>query len=139
MNFIINNIKWVMLISGLLTATMFYGLFAPQEALESMFGVAFNGTLESIVIRSWCALVGLIGTLLVYGAFSERNRGFALSVATISKVIFVSLILIYGREYWNTVMPAITMDCVTIAMVVLYLVAVHIKRVEMSSRVQTWK
>ena len=57
MDFIIKNIKWVMLVSGVLTSTMVYGLFAPEAALESMFGVSFNGTLELIIVRSWSALV----------------------------------------------------------------------------------
>ena len=84
MDFIIKNIKWVMLVSGVLTFTMFYGLFAPQAALESMFGVSFGGTLETIVVRSWCALVGLMG--------------------------------------------AIAMDCITIALTALFLVALRVKR-----------
>ena len=36
MDFITSNFKWIMLLSGALTATMFYGLIAPQAALESM-------------------------------------------------------------------------------------------------------
>ena len=40
MNVVIGNFKWLMLVSGVLTASMFYGLFAPQAALESMFGAA---------------------------------------------------------------------------------------------------
>ncbi len=64
MDFIIKHIKWVMLASGVLTFTMFYGLFVPEAALESMFGASFNGTLESIIVRSWCALVGVIGARL---------------------------------------------------------------------------
>jgi hypothetical protein len=87
MDFIIKNIRWVMLVSGVLTFTMFYGLFAPQAALESMFGVSFNGTLESIIIRSWCALVGLIGAILIYGALNDKSRVFSISVATVSKAI----------------------------------------------------
>jgi hypothetical protein len=55
MNFIIKNFKWPMLVFGTLTFTMFYGLFAPQAALESMFGASFDGTLETIVVRSWSA------------------------------------------------------------------------------------
>jgi len=31
MDFIARNFRWLMLLSGVLTATMFYGLFAPQE------------------------------------------------------------------------------------------------------------
>ena len=64
MKYLIKNTKWVMLVSGSLTFTMFYGLFAPQAALESMFGALFNGALENIVIRCWSALMGLIGVIL---------------------------------------------------------------------------
>jgi hypothetical protein len=128
MDFIIKNIKWVMLVSGVLTITMFYGLFAPQAALESMFGVSFNGTLESIIIRSWCALVGLIGAILIYGALNDKSRVFSISVATVSKVIFVSLVMIYGQEFLGKAGPAIVMDCITIALTVLHLIALRVKR-----------
>jgi hypothetical protein len=124
-DFIIKNIKWVMLVSGVLTFTMFYGLFAPEAALESMFGVSFNGPLESIIVRSWCALVGLIGAILIHGALNDKSRVFSISVATVSKVIFVSLVLIYGQEFLGKAGPAIAMDCVTITLAALYLVALR--------------
>ena len=127
-DFIIKNIKWVMLVSGVLTFTMFYGLFAPQAALESMFGVSFNGTLETIVVRSWCALVGLMGAILIYGALDDKSRVFSISVATVSKVIFVCLVMFYGQEFLGKVGPAIAMDCITIALAVFFLVALSVKR-----------
>ena len=133
MNFIIKNIKWVMLVSGLLTFTMFYGLFAPQAALESMFGVSFNGTLENIVIRSWSALVGLIGVILIYGFFSPKNRVFSISVAAFSKVVFVSLVLLYGREFLGKAGPAIAMDCVVIILSGVYLFAVRMQLATLQS------
>lgn len=125
MNFVTKNIKWVMLISGALTSTMFYGLFAPEAALESMFGKSFNGTLETMVVRSWSALVGLMGVVLLYGAYSEKNRGFA--IATLSKAIFVSLVLLYGTEYLAKAAPAIAMDCMVVVLGVVYLAAVALK------------
>ncbi len=128
MKFIIKNIKWVMLVSGALTSTMFYGLFAPEAALQSMFGASFNGTLESIVVRSWSTLIGLVGVMLIYGAFSEKNRVFAISIASISKAIFVSLVLLYGTEYLGKVTPAIAMDCVVVFLTAVFLMAVHIQR-----------
>ena len=128
MNFIIKNIKWVMLVSGVLTFTMFYGLFAPQAALESMFGVSFSGTLENIVIRSWSALVGLIGAILIYGFFSQKNRVFSITVAAFSKVVFVSLVLLYGQEFLGKVTPAIAMDGVVIILSGVYLFAVCMQR-----------
>jgi hypothetical protein len=127
-DFIIKNIKWVMLISGALTFTMFYGLFAPQVALESMFGVSFSGTLETIVVRSWCALVGLMGAILIYGALDDKLRVFSISVATVSKVIFVFLVMFYGQEFLSEVGPAIAMDCITIVLAMLFLVALRVKR-----------
>lgn len=117
-----------MLVSGALTFTMAYGLFAPEAALRSMFGASFNGTLESIVVRSWCALVGLIGGVLIYGAFSEKNRVFAVSVASISKAIFVSLIMLYGQEYLGKVLPAIVMDCMVVCLAILFLIALRWQR-----------
>ena len=53
MGLIARHFRWLMLVSGVLTATMFYGLFAPQETLQSMFGASFDGQLQSLVIRSW--------------------------------------------------------------------------------------
>jgi len=128
MNFIIKNIKWVMMISGALTATMFYGLFAPQAAVESMFGASFAGPLETLIIRSWSSLVGLIGLVLLYGAFNERNRVFCISIAALSKVVFVSLVLIYGQAFLATAAPAIIMDCLVILLTLSFLVSVRVQR-----------
>jgi hypothetical protein len=133
MKFIIKHIKWVMLVSGVLTSTMFFGLFAPEAALQYMFGASFNGTLESLVVRSWSALVGLVGVVLIYGAFSERNRVFAISIASASKVIFVSLVLLYGTDYLGKATPAIAMDCVVVFLTAVFLMAVHIERLATQS------
>jgi len=114
MNFIINNIKWLMLVSGILTATMFYGVFSPQFILESMFGAVFEGDLENIVIRSWSALIGLIGLMLVYGFFKEKYRAFILLIAASSKLIFIALVLLYGQAYLATALSAIIMDCAVV-------------------------
>jgi hypothetical protein len=126
MNFIIKYFKWVMLVSGALTFTMFYGLIAPQAALESMFGVSFDGALETIVVRSWSALVGLMGAALIYGAYSEKNRVFSISIVAFSKVIFVSLMLLYGQEFVGKAGMAIIMDCIFIILSGFYLIAMVI-------------
>jgi hypothetical protein len=107
---------------------MFYGLFAPQASLELMFGASFNGTLENIIIRSWSALVGLIGAILIYGFFSQNNRVFIISLAAFSKVVFVSLVLLYGQEFLGKATPAIVMDCVVITLSGVYLFAVRMQR-----------
>ncbi|MCR4511684.1 hypothetical protein ACF8PU_00040 [Pseudomonas sp. GLN_6] len=128
MSFVLGNFKWLMLVSGVLTASMFYGLFAPQAALESMFGAAFSGQLESIVIRSWSALVGLMGAILIYGALNEQHRAFCATIAATSKAIFVTLVLVYGQAFLGKAAAAIIMDCVVIAATLIYLLALRIKR-----------
>lgn len=128
MDFITKNFKWIMLLSGALTATMFYGLIAPQAALESMFGASFDGQLESIIIRSWSALVGLIGVILIYGALNERHRVFSASIAALSKAIFVSLVMIYGQAFLSQAAPALVMDLAVIMCTVIFLIAVRARR-----------
>lgn len=117
-----------MMISGVLTATTFYGLFAPQAAIESMFGTSFGGSLETLIVRSWSSLVGIIGLILIYGAFNEGHRVFCISIAALSKVVFVSLVLIYGQAFLATAAPAIVMDCLVILLALAFLVSVRVQR-----------
>ena len=132
MNFIIKYFNWVMLVWGAFTFTMIYGLIAPQAALESMFGASFDGALETIVVRSWSALIGLMGAALIYGAYSEKSRLFSISIVASSKVVFVSLMLLYGQEFIGTAGMAIVMDCIFIILAGFYLIAMVIK--EQSNR-----
>jgi hypothetical protein len=128
MEFAKSNFKWVMLVSGFLTATMFYGLIAPQAALESMFGASFEGSLESVIVRSWSALVGLVGMILIYGALVERHRVFAAAIGALSKSIFVFLVMIYGQEFLGQAAPAIIIDVVVVLATLVFFVAVRVER-----------
>jgi hypothetical protein len=99
MNWIINNIKWIMLISGILTCTMIYAALFPQAALQSTFGPTLEGPLAEIIVRNWGALITLVGGMLIYGAFTPSSRPLVLTVAGISKVIFIALVLGFGGQY----------------------------------------
>ena len=57
MNIINNNIKWIMLISGVLTFTMVFAAITPQLALSSMFGSSLEGPLAEVIVRNWGALL----------------------------------------------------------------------------------
>ena len=99
MSWLATRIKWIMLVSGLLTCTMFYAAIAPQAALRLMFGEELSGAVAQIVVRNWGALIGLGGLMLVFGAFNPPVRRFSLSVAGLSKLAFSGLVLFYGRQY----------------------------------------
>lgn len=123
MGLIARHFKWLMMVSGVLTATMFYGLFTPQEALQSMFGASFDGQLQSLVIRSWSALVGLMGVLLIYGALNARHRTLCAVIAALSKAVFVSLLIIHGQAYLAKAAAAVVLDVLVIAFTLLYLLS----------------
>ena len=51
------------------------------------------------MVRHWGALIGLMGILLIYGAFREHARRLALLVVGASKVVFIALVLSLGQEF----------------------------------------
>lgn len=99
MSWLSRGIKWIMLVSGLLTSTMVYAALSPWAALRSTFGEALEGPVAEIVVRNWGALIALIGAMLIYGAFRPAVRSLVLVVAGASKLIFIALVLAFGREF----------------------------------------
>ena len=124
MNWVVAKIKWVMLLSGVLTSTMVYAAVAPQAALRSTFGASLEGPLAEIVVRNWGALIALVGAMLIYGAFNPRSRPLVLTVAGLSKLIFIALVLVYGAQYLgHQAGVAVAVDSVMVILFVWYLVA----------------
>jgi len=99
MSWLVDNMQWVMLISGVLTCTMIFAAIAPQAALKSMFGESLDGPLAEIVVRNWGALIALSGGMLIYGAYDIEVRPFVLTVVGTSKLIFIALVLSQGGRY----------------------------------------
>ena len=123
MNWIVANMKWVMLVSGVLTSTMIYAAIAPQAALRSTFGEALDGPLAEIVVRNWGALIALVGAMLIYGAFSPASRPLVLTVAGASKLVFIGLVLTYGTQFLGQqVGVAMGIDLVMVVLFIVYLI-----------------
>ncbi len=124
MKFFVTNFKWIMLISGLLTCTMFLALFSPQASLKSNFGNTIDGPVAEIVVRNWGALIGLIGIMLIYGAFNTTVRKFVLIIAGISKIIFISLVLTSSQSFFGLgAGTAVIADSVMLLLYAIYLLA----------------
>ncbi|GBO55037.1 hypothetical protein APA_3087 [Pseudanabaena sp. lw0831] len=121
MNWIVAKIKWIMLVSGLLTCTLFYAAIAPQAALRSTFGDSLEGQLAEIIVRNWGALITLVGVMQIYGAFNPPMRRFVLVIACVSKLTFISLVLIYGRQYLAQAGLAIAIDSVMVILFIIYM------------------
>jgi len=122
MRFFVSNFKWVMLVSGLLTCTMLLALFSPPASLKSNFGETIDGPAADIVVRNWGALIGLMGVMLIYGAFKITVRRFVLVIAGISKIIFIILVITSGISYFGLgAGTAVITDSVMIILYAAYL------------------
>jgi hypothetical protein len=122
MRFFISNFKWIMLISGLLTCTMLQALISPQASLISNFGQTIDVPLAEIIVRNWGALIGLVGIMLIYGAFTESVRRFVLVIAGSSKIIFILLVISSNESYMGFgVGTAVIVDSIMVALYTAYL------------------
>jgi hypothetical protein len=123
-NVINSNIKWIMLVSGLLTCTMLYAAVAPQAALNTTFGDTLSGPLAEIIVRNWGVLIFLIGIMLIYGAFKPVHRRLIITVAMVSKIIFIGLVLTLGTQYLGRAGVSITFDGLIVVLFLVYLLTV---------------
>jgi len=121
-NWIVGKMKWIMLLAGVLTCTMLYAAVAPQAALRATFGETLEGPLAEIVVRNWGALITLVGAMLIYGAFNPASRPLVLTVAGISKLVFIGLVLAQGAKYLGTAGVALAIDLALVTLFALYLI-----------------
>jgi hypothetical protein len=124
MNWIVTYMKGIMLVTGLLTCTIFFAALAPDAILRSIFGDTLQGPVAEIVVRHWGALIGLMGAMLVYGAFNTAARPLVLTVAGLNKLAFIAFILLFGRPFLGQKAGvAVISDLVQVALFAAYLIA----------------
>jgi hypothetical protein len=87
-----------------------------------MFQEIPEGAMAAIVVPNWGILIGLMGGLLIYGAFHAPSRRLALVVAGTSKVGFIALVLAQGERYLSGVGLAVAVDTVMVLLFVVFLV-----------------
>lgn len=123
MSWMVAKMKWILLLSGALTCTMLYAALAPQAAMRSTFGETIDGDPADIVVRSWGALIALVGGLLIYSAFNPAARPLILTFAALGKVCFITLVLSYGGQFLGyQAGVAVVSDSIMVLLFVTYLV-----------------
>jgi hypothetical protein len=115
-------IPWIMSIAGVLTLTMLYAAISPEAASQQMFGETPSGAFVSIVVPNWGVLIGLMGALLLYGAFHPAARAPALVIAGTSKIAFIALVLQQGERYLAGLQTAVIVDSVFVVLFALCLI-----------------
>ncbi len=115
------NIKWIMLVAGVITFSMIFALFTPNQLLNSMFDGELEGDLAMLIVRNWAVLIALTGGMLIYGAFRPEQRPMALLVSGLSKVTFIGLLISHG--FAQQLLPTLIMDCVFVMIFAFYLLS----------------
>ena len=126
MRWVVAKIRWIMLGSGALTCTMLYAAIEPQAALRSTFGETLEGSVAEIVVRNWGALITLVGAMLIYGAYVPSARPLTLTIAGASKLTFIGLVILHGRQYLGQQIGiSVVVDLVMVALFVTYLIGMR--------------
>jgi hypothetical protein len=113
----------IMVVGGLLTLTMLYATISPVGAVQSMFHQTLaSDAMTDVVVPNWGVLIGLMGALLIYGAFHAPSRKLALVVAGASKVAFITLVLMHGERYLAGLQTAIIIDSIMVLLFAVYIV-----------------
>jgi hypothetical protein len=105
---------------------MIFAAIAPQAALRGTFGETLTGPLAEIVVRNWGVLITVVGAMLIYGAYRPESRTLVLTVAILTKLVFIALVLAQGSRYLGQQAGiAIAIDAVWVALFACYLVALR--------------
>ena len=121
MNWIIAKMKWLMLASGLLTSAMLWAAVMPQDATDFFFDRSLDGNLAEVLVRHWGAMVGLMGLMLIYGAFDPHRRTLVIAATSVGKLSLLGLVIAFNSRFL-TEKIGIVMG-LDVAMVVLFTTA----------------
>ena len=123
MRWIVQNIDWVLIVSGLLTCSMISMALAPRFAMRSTFGEVAEGPVANLIARSWGAMIFASGLMLIYAAWHEEVRLPILLFSIAGKLGFVALVLAEPRFHRQSAMIAALGDLIIVALLSWYLVA----------------
>ena len=125
MSWIVTNMFWVLIVSGLLTATMILPMLAPRFATNYMFGEVADSPLGQLLTRNWGQMIFATGLMLIYAAYHEEARLPILLYAAFGKVMFAGLVFSNGGLYVRkSAMQAAVGDLVMVGLFAWYLLSV---------------
>jgi hypothetical protein len=122
MDWILNNIQPVLLVSGILTFSMVLMMLAPRFALRATFGETAEGRVADLVSRSWGEMIAASGLMLIYAAYHPETRLPILLYSIAGKAGFIVLTLSKGYRRVNA-MTAVIADAIMVALFAWYLLA----------------
>ena len=96
---IVRNMRWIMLVSGFLTATMVQAAVTPERSPPIKLRGDRRRSSRPPCRPQLGALIALVGGMLIYGAFTCCTGPLVLVVGGASQIMFVALVLSQGARY----------------------------------------
>lgn len=96
MAWVTGNIQIILVVCGILTASMLLFAAAPGFATRTVFGATPEGAVAEVFVRGWGLLVALTGGMLLWAAFHPEARTLAVGVALISKIFYMGQLVAGG-------------------------------------------
>jgi hypothetical protein len=118
MGWIVQNIDWVLVVSGLGTCSVVLMALAPAVAQRSFFGQIAEGPVANLIARSWGVMV-----FAIYAAYHAEARLPILLYAIVGKGSFVVLTAATPAFRMKTAGFLAVLDLVIIALLGWYLIA----------------
>lgn len=124
MDFIHDNIHWIMIGAGVLTLTMLMGVFAPRRTLQGYFGAASEDPGVLLLVRNWSALVALGGAFLIAAAHDPALQSAAMMFVGTGKLVFIALVVSHGGRFLKTQAGlAVVLDAIIVALFAAHLIS----------------
>jgi hypothetical protein len=102
----------ILLVSGLLTATLVFGLLAPDIVSRLLLGTDPPNAMMRLVMRHWFLMVGLVGVLLGVAAYDGGCRVPAMLFAIAEKLALGALVLASPLRKRVLTMSAVGADAI---------------------------
>jgi hypothetical protein len=114
-------IKPILIITGVATASVVVGVFAPAMLLNELFAQAPTDAVSLAVTQHWALLVFCIGALIVYAAYHPELRKPVLVAAIVEKIALVLGILFFALPLKSGAYAVAASDATFATLYLLYL------------------
>jgi hypothetical protein len=126
MDWILNNIEPVLIVSGALTFSMALMMVAPRLVSRFIFGEEAQGRVGDLISRSWGEMVAASGLMLIYAGYHAEVRLPILLYSIVGKTGFIVLVLANSDRFRRQrAMLAVVADGVMVALFAWYLATAY--------------
>ncbi len=115
------NIKPILVVTGIATASIIAAFFAPAVLLNQLFAEAPTDAVSLAITRHWALLVFCIGALVIYAAYRPDLRKPVLVAAITEKIALVLGILLLPLPLKSGAYGVAASDATFTALYLLYL------------------